>query len=151
MNPAVKEQTSSLLDVHSHQARWVRGAITNAEYLLYLNFVGNRSFNDTTQYPIFPWVLSDFKSDTLNLDSERVYRDLSKPVGALNADKLEQFKSKYYEILNKATSLPSYTQSTVEGEHTLENRPYMYLTHYSTPGIVLYYLIRSVPSYILKI
>jgi factor associated with neutral sphingomyelinase activation len=27
----------------------------------------------------------------------------------------------------------------------------MYLSHYSTPGIVLYYLIRMVPSYILKI
>lgn len=30
-------------------------------------------------------------------------------------------------------------------------KPYMYLSHYSTPGIVLYYLIRQVPSYILKI
>jgi hypothetical protein len=27
----------------------------------------------------------------------------------------------------------------------------MYLSHYSTPGIALYYLIRSVPSYILTI
>jgi hypothetical protein len=30
-------------------------------------------------------------------------------------------------------------------------KPYMYLSHYSTPGIVLYYLIRKVPSYILKV
>lgn len=27
----------------------------------------------------------------------------------------------------------------------------MYLSHYSTPGIVYYYLIRQFPSYILKI
>lgn len=27
----------------------------------------------------------------------------------------------------------------------------MFLSHYSTPGIVLYYLIRQVPSYILKV
>lgn len=27
----------------------------------------------------------------------------------------------------------------------------MFLSHYSTPGIVLYYLIRKIPSYILKV
>jgi factor associated with neutral sphingomyelinase activation len=32
-----------------------------------------------------------------------------------------------------------------------DEKPYMYLSHYSTPGIVLYYLIRKFPSYILKI
>jgi len=51
--------------------------------------MGNRSFNDLTQYPIFPWVISDYKSERLNVESDRVYRDLSRPVGALNADKLE--------------------------------------------------------------
>lgn len=30
-------------------------------------------------------------------------------------------------------------------------KPYMYLSHYSTPGIVMYYLIRQVPSYLLRI
>lgn len=32
-----------------------------------------------------------------------------------------------------------------------QEKPYMYLSHYSTPGIVMYYLIRVVPSYILKL
>ena len=31
------------------------------------------------------------------------------------------------------------------------DKPYMYLSHYSTPGIALYYLIRRVPSYILMV
>jgi len=30
-------------------------------------------------------------------------------------------------------------------------KPYMYLNHYSTPGIVFYYLIRKYPAYILRL
>jgi factor associated with neutral sphingomyelinase activation len=44
-------------------------------------------------------------------------------------------------------------QSNATGglDSSLEDKPYMYLSHYSTPGIVLYYLIRNVPSYLLTI
>ena len=88
---------------------------------------------------MFPWVIQDFKNDALNLGKETVYRDLSKPIGALSPDKLEQFKSKYFEIINKATLSDS------------SDKPYLYLSHYSTPGIVLYYLIRMYPSHLLKV
>ena len=72
--------------------------MTNAEYLLFLNFAAGRSFNDPTQYPIFPWVVTDFKSDKFpdepgttssTKTSGKAWRDLSKPIGALSADKLE--------------------------------------------------------------
>ena len=46
-----------------------------------------RSFSDLNQYPVFPWILSDYKSSTLNLNNPEVYRDLSKPVGALNPER----------------------------------------------------------------
>lgn len=46
-----------------------------------------RSYNDITQYPVFPWVLADYKSPTIDLSDPRVYRDLSKPIGALNEDR----------------------------------------------------------------
>lgn len=91
-----------------YQERWVKGQISNAEYLLYLNFVGNRSFNDLTQYPVFPWVIADYKNDKIDLDTAKnaqfLFRDLSKPIGSLNPDKLEQFRSKYFEIINKASN-----------------------------------------------
>lgn len=41
---------------------------------------------DTSQYPIFPWVLSDYTSETLNLEDERVYRDFAWPIGAQRED-----------------------------------------------------------------
>jgi len=79
------------------------------------------------------------------------FRDLSKPIGAHSTEKLETFKSKYFEIVNKQ-SINFQSLGTEAGSSTGSGeKPYMYLSHYSTPGIVLYYLIRQVPSYILKI
>lgn len=40
------ERAQSVLTVMCD--RWQRGILTNAEYLLFLNFAGGRSFNDST-------------------------------------------------------------------------------------------------------
>jgi len=42
--------------------KWVRGEITNFQYLMFLNTLAGRSYNDLMQYPIFPWVLKDYTS-----------------------------------------------------------------------------------------
>ncbi len=47
--------------------QWQHGLISNFDYLLYLNSAADRSFNDLTQYPVFPWVIADYTSDTLGL------------------------------------------------------------------------------------
>ena len=54
------------------------------------NTLAGRSFADLNQYPVFPWILTDYTSDTLDLNDPAVYRDLSKPVGALNPERLAQ-------------------------------------------------------------
>lgn len=41
---------------------WQNKQISNFDYLMHLNQAGNRSFSDLSQYPIFPWVLSNFDS-----------------------------------------------------------------------------------------
>lgn len=53
-----------------------------------LNHAGNRSESDLTQYPIFPWVIIDYSSNTIDLNDPAIYRDLSKPIGALNPKRL---------------------------------------------------------------
>lgn len=58
---------------------------------MHLNQAGNRSLSDLSQYPVFPWVLQDYESETLDLSDDKVYRDLSLPVGALNPTRLAQF------------------------------------------------------------
>lgn len=40
-----------------------------------------RSYNDLNQYPVFPWILTDYTSPTLDLSDPNVYRDLTKVHG----------------------------------------------------------------------
>lgn len=48
-------------------------------WLLFLSHVVlGRSFCDLNQYPVFPWVLTNYESDTLDLTDSNNYRDLSK-------------------------------------------------------------------------
>ncbi|GJY02188.1 BEACH domain-containing protein B isoform X1 [Tanacetum coccineum] len=71
---------------------WRRRDITNFEYLMILNTLAGRSYNDLTQYPVFPWVLADYTSDVLDFNKSSTFRDLSKPVGALDQKQFEVFE-----------------------------------------------------------
>jgi hypothetical protein len=69
--------------------QWRRREITNFDYLMTLNTLAGRSYNDMTQYPVFPWILSDYSSGKLDLSNPISFRDLSKPVGALDKKRFE--------------------------------------------------------------
>ncbi len=60
--------------------RWQRREISNFEYLMYLNTISGRTYQDLNQYPVFPWVISDYESEKLDLNSPTTYRDLSKVI-----------------------------------------------------------------------
>ena len=75
--------------------KWVNGHMSNFEYIMHLNTFAGRTYNDLTQYPVFPWVLSDYRSSEIDLTDESCYRDLSKPMGAIGAARAEQFKERY--------------------------------------------------------
>jgi len=60
---------------------WESGQLTNFEYLMHLNAAAGRSVHDLTQYPVFPWILQDYSSETLDLSDPQSFRDLSKPMG----------------------------------------------------------------------
>ena len=103
--------------------RWVHGLLSSFDYLLYLNDCAGRSFNDLAQYPVVPWVLADYESAELDLNKAAAFRDLAKPVGALNEARLEMFRDRF-------NSLP-------------QGDAFMYGTHYSNPAFVSFYLIRQ--------
>ena len=77
-------------------AAWQRGQLSNFQYLLFLNAASGRTFNDLSQYPVFPWVLADYTSPTLDLSDPASFRDLSKPVGALTPRRLASLKQRYW-------------------------------------------------------
>ena len=111
---------------------WVRGKMSNFDFLMHLNSFAGRSYNDLTQYPVFPWVLADYESEDIDLSNPNIYRDLSKPMGALGVARAEQFKERY-------DSLESHLLKKDDPP------PFHYGTHYSCAAYVLNYLVRMEP------
>ncbi len=60
---------------------WAKGSMSNFDYLMHLNKLAGRTFNDLTQYHVFPFILRDYESEQLNLQDPGVFRDLSKARG----------------------------------------------------------------------
>jgi hypothetical protein len=107
--------------------KWQRREISNFEYLMFLNTIAGRTYNDLNQYPVFPWVLTNYESKELDLSQPSNYRDLSKPIGALNPSRREYFEERYESW--ESPGIP----------------PFHYGTHYSTSAFVLNWLIRMEP------
>ena len=114
--------------------------MSNYDYLLFLNFASGRTFNDLAQFPVMPWVLCNYVSQSIDLEDESNYRVLYKPVGALNASRLAEFKKRFVEM-------QADHNSSEEG--TIP--PFLYGTHYSSPGYVMYWLLRSSPGQMLRL
>lgn len=75
-------------------SNWVAGKMSNFEYLMSLNLLSGRSFNDASQYPIMPWVIRDYDSTELDLSKPESFRDLSLPMGAMTEKRLQELKEK---------------------------------------------------------
>ncbi|KAK2594068.1 Beige protein-like 1 [Conoideocrella luteorostrata] len=114
--------------------RWQKGEVSNFHYLMMVNTMAGRTFNDLTQYPVFPWILADYTSEDLDLEDPATFRDLSKPMGAQTQSRVPGFMETY-------SALKEIGQT-----------PFHYGTHYSSAMIVSSYLIRLPPfvqSYLL--
>ncbi|NWU85809.1 NBEL2 protein, partial [Onychorhynchus coronatus] len=118
-----------LLKASGLTQKWVLREISNFEYLMQLNTIAGRTYNDLSQYPVFPWILRDYVSETLDLSNPAVFRDLSKPIGVANERHARDVKEKY-ESFEDPTG-------TVDKFH--------YGTHYSNAAGVMHYLIRTEP------
>ena len=54
--------------------KWINGEISNFEYLIHINNFAGRTFHDINQYPVFPWVLSNYSSHKLDLNDKNNFR-----------------------------------------------------------------------------
>jgi hypothetical protein len=100
--------------------------------LMELNFLASRSYNDITQYPVFPWVLTHFATGTLDLNDPSVFRDLTRPVGAQDSARADA-------LIERFSSFPD------------EGSAFHYGTHYSSAALVTYFLLRLMPFTALSI
>jgi hypothetical protein len=105
---------------------WKTRQMSNFEYLYWLNVFSGRSFNDVSQYPVFPWVLKVYMSASLDFSDESIYRDFATPIGAVNEGRLREARALMDEVTDPADRC-------------------LFRLHYSNPGTVIGYLIRVEP------
>jgi Beige/BEACH domain len=136
VNSLIKQAVPRKLDMYNRlglntaMTKWRCGEMSNFDYLMYLNLASGRSFNDLSQYPVFPWVVSDFTSPSLDLSSPTTFRDLSLPIGAINPMRLANYRERYREMPPPR---------------------FFYGTHYSTPAYVINYLVRAAPAAMIRL
>ncbi|XP_012936084.1 neurobeachin-like protein 1 [Aplysia californica] len=120
---------ADLLRASGLTQKWVNREISNFEYLMQLNTIAGRTYNDLSQYPVFPWILTDYTSKHLDLENPAVFRDLSRPIGIVNPRNEDEVREKYDTFED-----PS---GMIEKFH--------YGTHYSNAASVMHYLVRVEP------
>eukprot|EP00467_Chlorarachnion_reptans_P011148 CAMPEP_0114532858 /NCGR_PEP_ID=MMETSP0109-20121206/26907_1 /TAXON_ID=29199 /ORGANISM="Chlorarachnion reptans, Strain CCCM449" /LENGTH=1714 /DNA_ID=CAMNT_0001715985 /DNA_START=801 /DNA_END=5946 /DNA_ORIENTATION=+ len=184
--PLCARPPRSLLEKSGVTERWVARELSNFEYLMHLNTISGRTFNDLNQYPVFPWILKDYNSTKLKSQSRGVksgprdpvaihpqinapaeppppppsaprgekdrrqaapryslldvlcgpadghgcgdvFRDLSKPMGALDPTRLKQVLERFQSFVD--TDIP----------------PFHYGSHYSNAAIVCFFMLRLEP------
>ncbi|XP_019491163.1 PREDICTED: neurobeachin-like protein 1 [Hipposideros armiger] len=109
--------------------KWVNREISNFDYLIQINTMAGRTYNDLAQYPVFPWILQDYTSEELDFNNPSVFRDLSKPIGVVNDKNAKTMREKYENFEDPMGIIDKFH----------------YGTHYSNSAGVMHYLIRTEP------
>jgi WD40 repeat protein len=122
---------------------WQSREISNFDYLMHLNVIAGRTFNDLSQYPVFPWVIADYTSKKLDLKNPETFRDFRYPMGAQLEEQRIQFMDKYDDLKMNYDEQMEIAKRTNQGTDCLP--PFHYGSHYSCMGFVLWYLIRHEP------
>ena len=142
---------------------------------MWLNIYSGRSFDDLTQYPVFPWIITNYSDDSEKISIENDLRNLSIPMGMMDiSDKaqlrkdtfIETYESirndleemfpdfNYRDYLKKGDEyLDNYkakkSKTEKEEEISINQIPYFYGSHYSNPTYVTHFLTRIFPySYV---
>lgn len=142
--------------------KWINNKISNFEYLLKLNIFSGRSFTDLSLYPFFPWIISEFDTDTLDLNDFNNFRDLTQPIGALGEERLNELLNRMSEMkevnanIERQLKLSSMKKkknekTSYQNMASLINisdgfeEPYLYFAYVICPLSVFLYLIRMEP------
>ena len=139
---------------------WCNYKISNFDLLLWLNTLSNRTFNDISQYPIFPWIITEY-TKTLDINNNfleqniqttnnsmvsynfskiniKDVRDFSIPMGMMTLNEQGEKRKKFY--------IEHYNSMKEENP---KSKPYFYGSLYSNPTYISHYLTRLFPfSYI---
>lgn len=109
---------------------WCNWKISTFDYLMTLNNFSGRSYNNVSQYPVFPWIISDYLSEETKILDKSFYRDLTKNLGMMGEpSRSEEYKAKFFQ------------------EDLAGHGRFHFGTHYSNPGIVFGFMMRIFPFF----
>ena len=101
MSYVVVENCKKYFESQEYTKKWVKRELTNFDYLCLINKYSSRSFNDISQYPVFPWVLTNYSKEKLDLNDPSIYRDFTHPMSVQSDKKKEITKMKYLDCDQK--------------------------------------------------
>ncbi len=140
-----KKREMNIKDIYE---KWTKWKISTLKMLIMTNLYGNRSFNDLNQYPVAPWIITDYSSEDfpslLNLESDQeknLIRPFGTPMGMMELT--EEAKSR------KETFIEHWKSSEEDKEK--EDNYDRYRSNYSTSLYTTYYLVRLFPYSSLRI
>lgn len=104
------------------------------------------------QYPVYPYIVSNYEAGIFDLRLPSNYRNLAKPIAVQHPDKEEKFID-VYSALEDARALEASRQQEIDQQDNQQNSsifghqsdPYHFASLYSNSGIVLHYLVRLLP------
>lgn len=108
----------------------------NYPYLMLLNTLSGRTFHNLSQYPVFPWTVCDYDSEQLNFHDQVHFREFEFPMGAQLTPRRTELRNRYKDY-EPQEGLRSADELAVESFHIG--------SHYSSPPLTSYYLLRCKP------
>ena len=115
--------------IENKMEEWQNHNISSFEYIMWLNIFAGRSFNDLTQYPVFPWIITNYQSD--ELDENNDFRNLSVPIGMLDFnEKAEMRKETFIDFYNTLKNELKESSPNFDYEEFLEKFD-SYLEHFN--------------------
>ena len=120
--------------------KWSKWKLSTLNLLMMINLYSNRTYNDLNQYPVFPWIITDYSSSKLK-EENNLIRPFDTPMGMLDiTEKAKERKENYIE----------HWKSSEDDKEKEENYD-RYRSHYSTSLYTTYYLVRVFPYSSLRI
>ena len=167
-----KEKVDKKVKLSKKIKDWRKWKISNFEFLMWLNIFSNRSYNDISQYPIFPWILSEYKDPLQRQQKKGISESRTESLANLDQSfvsvntTLQDFNESdetiidyLYRDLSSPMGMLEYSEEGVkrkdlfiETYETLKNekddesiKPYIYGSNYSNPFYVCNFLTRLFP------
>ena len=125
----ITNSKKKIYQVINKMEEWQNNNISTLEYLMWLNIYSGRSFNDISQYPVFPWLITNYSEESQEISLKNDLRNLNVPMGMLDLSeegelRKDNFIETYESIKNDLKEMfPdfNYQEYLKKGDEYLDN------------------------------